>query len=94
MINEKTKKALRVVGNIALDSGSSKFFTNVAVATMPAGTGFIAKIITIGAASIIGSMVGERAFDYIEEEIKQTKEFVKEAMEIDISSEDFEEEKK
>ena len=93
-MNENVKGVLKGIANLAINSGASHFFSNVAVATMPAGVGGITKFVTIAAASLMGSMMGDKTFDYTVKMVEDTKKAVNEMMSIDISSEDFEEEKK
>lgn len=89
-MNENVKTVLKSVLNLAINSGSSHFFTNIAVATLPPGVGAVTKVLTIGAASLMGSMMGDKTFDYTMDMVKN----VKDAVHIEISSKDFEEEEK
>jgi len=91
-MNKNTKNVLKAIANIAINSGASRFFTNIAVVTMPSGVGNLTKIVTLGAASLMGSMMGDMTYDYTMSQIENAKKSFKEVLDIDISEEDFENE--
>lgn len=87
-MNENVKNILKAVANLAINSGASRLFTNIAVATMPAGTGILAKGLTIAAASLMGSMMGDKTYDYTMDMAKN----IKDGIHIEIADENEEEE--
>lgn len=87
-MSDTTKSFLKAASNIAINSGVSRFFTNIAVHTMPAGTGIITKAITIVGASLLGSMMGDKTYDYTADMVKS----IKDGIHIEVA-EDNEEEK-
>lgn len=87
-MNENVKNILKGIANIAINSGASRFFTNIAMATMPPETKLIAKGCTIVAASLMGSMMGDKTYDYTMKAIEN----VKNGIHIEITEENKEEE--
>ena len=87
-LTETSKNILKAVGNIVISSGCSRFFTNIAVATMPGNLGVIAKCTTILSASLMGSMLGDKTYDYTMNAIENFKN----GIHIEVTDENEEEE--
>lgn len=69
------------VGEFIITMGVSKICWNIVGATMPAGTGKLAKVLVTVGGAVISNMATEAAIDHVEKKINSAITEVKEHME-------------
>ena len=88
-MTDSTKKFINTATNLIVNSGCSRFFINVASATMPANANIIVKGVTILGAALMGSMFGDKTYEYTVDQVKNIAENIK----VELDKEESEEEK-
>lgn len=75
------------VGEFIITMGVSKVCWNIVEATMPAGTGKLAKVIVTVGGAVISNMATEAAIDHVEKKVNSAIAEVKEKMEKKLEAE-------
>lgn len=78
-------------GELVVSLGVTKIVTNIVCATMPAGTGAVAKVCITAGSFVLGNMVSNAAVNHVEQKFNATVTEIKNIIEKRDSNEKKEE---